>query len=72
MNLSFDQATEVVLKEAHALLATLDADKVKKFIAHVEKDWPEKRLFSGREEEAFWCCGALLCVSCTWAMKCTL
>ncbi len=30
MNLSFDQATEVVLKEAHALLATLDADKVKK------------------------------------------
>ena len=71
MNLSFDQATEVVLKEAHALLATLDADKVKKFIAHVEKDWPEKRLFSGRGR-SFLVLRGLLCVLCTWAMKCTL
>ena len=62
MNLSFDQATEVVLKEAHALLATLDADKVKKFIAHVEKDWPGKRLF-------FWARGRSFLVLRGFAMR---
>ncbi|MDI3542786.1 MAG: 6-phospho-3-hexuloisomerase [Candidatus Atribacteria bacterium] len=62
MSWSFDQAAEVVLKETHTLLTTLDAEKVKRLIAHVEKDWPEKRLF-------FWARGRSFLVLRGFAMR---
>ena len=62
MSLSFDQAVEVILKEAHALLATLDADKVKRFITHIDKDWSGKRLF-------FWARGRSFLVLRGFAMR---
>ena len=51
MNLSFDQATEVVLKEAHALLATLDADKVKNLLLMWKRTGLGKGFFLGARKK---------------------
>ena len=62
MILGFDQAKEAVLKEADALLSTLDSNKVKRFIARLEGDWRRRRLF-------FWARGRSFLVLQGFAMR---